>query len=199
MCELHRRTKCVSYTGQNVWATQEDKMCELHRRAKCVSYTGGQNVSATQKGKMCELHRRVKCVSYTGGQNVWATQEDKMCELHRRTKCVSYTGGQNRHRPTQFERGTPSENGLLKRLGRNGKTQTLADLIRSYAISYLRNFQNVKRIKKKKKYFCNVQWDERGGRILLSDDTGGQAVMLQPIRFQCVEVWISNTLPCMHV
>ena len=32
--------------------------------------------------------------------------------------------------------------------------------------------------------------DEGGGRILLGDNTGGRAVMLRPIRFQCVGVWI---------
>jgi hypothetical protein len=32
----------------------------------------------------------------------------------------------------------------------------------------------------------NVQWDEGSGRILLGDNTGGGAVMLQPIWFQCV-------------
>jgi hypothetical protein len=70
-------------------------------------------------------------------------------------KCVSYTGEQNMHRPTKFKRRTSTENGRLKRLGRNGKTQKLADLIQSYAISYLRNFQNVKQIKKIFFLTCN--------------------------------------------
>jgi hypothetical protein len=32
------------------------------------------------------------------------------------------------------------------------------------------------------------QRDEGGGRILLGDNTGGRAVMLLPIMFQCVEI-----------
>jgi hypothetical protein len=35
-----------------------------------------------------------------------------------------------------------------------------------------------------------AQLDERGGRILLGDKTNGGAVMLRPINFQCVAVWI---------
>jgi hypothetical protein len=42
-----------------------------------------------------------------------------------------------------------------------------------------------------------AQWDESGGRILLGDNTGGEAVMLRPIRFQCVGAWISAGLPGM--
>jgi len=33
-----------------------------------------------------------------------------------------------------------------------------------------------------------------GGRILLSDDTFGEAVVLRPIRFHFIEVWISTGL-----
>jgi hypothetical protein len=32
--------------------------------------------------------------------------------------------------------------------------------------------------------------NEGGGRIMLSVSRGGGAVMLRPIRFQCVGVWI---------
>jgi hypothetical protein len=44
-----------------------------------------------------------------------------------------------------------------------------------------------------------AQLDEHGGRILLGDNTGGRAVMLRPIRFQCVGVWMSVCLPCTYV
>jgi quinol-cytochrome oxidoreductase complex cytochrome b subunit len=45
-----------------------------------------------------------------------------------------------------------------------------------------------------------AQWDEGSGRILLGDNTGGGAVMLQPIRFQCVGVCFSLGLfsVCMY-
>lgn len=33
-----------------------------------------------------------------------------------------------------------------------------------------------------------------GGRILLGDDTFGEAVVLRPIRFHCTGVWISTGL-----
>ena len=33
-----------------------------------------------------------------------------------------------------------------------------------------------------------AQWDERGGRRLLGDNTGGGAVTLRPIRLQCARV-----------
>jgi hypothetical protein len=36
-----------------------------------------------------------------------------------------------------------------------------------------------------------VQWVDRG-RVLLGDDTGYVAIMLLPIRFSCVGIWISN-------
>jgi len=35
-----------------------------------------------------------------------------------------------------------------------------------------------------------TQWDERGGKIALGDDIGGGEVMLRPIYFKCVCVWI---------
>jgi hypothetical protein len=37
--------------------------------------------------------------------------------------------------------------------------------------------------------------DEGGIRILLGDNTGGGAVMLRPIKFRCVGIWISTGLP----
>jgi hypothetical protein len=46
------------------------------------------------------------------------------------------------------------------------------------------------------------QWDEGGGRILLDDNTGEGAVMLRPIRFQCLEFswsWISWTPLYIHI
>jgi len=41
-----------------------------------------------------------------------------------------------------------------------------------------------------------TQWDEGGGRILLGDNTGGEAVSLRPISFQCEGVWIFLTQVC---
>jgi hypothetical protein len=35
-----------------------------------------------------------------------------------------------------------------------------------------------------------AQWDENGGRVLLGDDACGGVIMLRPIRFHCVAVWI---------
>jgi hypothetical protein len=37
-----------------------------------------------------------------------------------------------------------------------------------------------------------AQREEGGGRRLLGDNTGGGAVMLWPISFQCIGVWISS-------
>jgi hypothetical protein len=41
-------------------------------------------------------------------------------------------------------------------------------------------------------FYCGNESATRrsGGRILPGDYTGGEAVMLRPIRFQCVGVWI---------
>ena len=44
----------------------------------------------------------------------------------------------------------------------------------------------------------NVQLDEDGGRILQCDNRGGGTVILRPIRFQCVGVWMSTGLPCTY-
>ena len=44
-----------------------------------------------------------------------------------------------------------------------------------------------------------AQGDEGGGRLLLGDNTSGQAVMLQPILFHCVGVCTSNRLPRLKV
>ena len=41
-----------------------------------------------------------------------------------------------------------------------------------------------------------AQQDDIGGRILLGDNTGDGAVMMRPIRFQCVGTWISVALLC---
>lgn len=35
-----------------------------------------------------------------------------------------------------------------------------------------------------------AQSEEDGGRIRLGDTTGGEAVILRPIRFQCPGLWI---------
>jgi hypothetical protein len=36
-----------------------------------------------------------------------------------------------------------------------------------------------------------------GGRLLLGDNTGDEAVMLRLIRFNCVGTWVSAGLLCM--
>ena len=41
--------------------------------------------------------------------------------------------------------------------------------------------------------------DEGGGRILLGDNIGGEAVMLQPIRLQCAGFRISAGLHCIYM
>jgi hypothetical protein len=43
------------------------------------------------------------------------------------------------------------------------------------------------------------QWDERGGRILLGENTGGGAVMRGPIRFKRVAARNLNAFPYIHV
>jgi hypothetical protein len=43
-----------------------------------------------------------------------------------------------------------------------------------------------------------AQRDEFGGRILLGYDTGEGAVMVRPIRFRCVGIWISTGLPYVY-
>lgn len=51
-------------------------------------------------------------------------------------------------------------------------------------------------------FLCGMkaEWDEGDGRILLGDNTSGEAVILQPLRVQCVEVLISTGLQgvCMY-
>lgn len=44
-----------------------------------------------------------------------------------------------------------------------------------------------------KRFFVELkaQWSEGGRRILLGYNTRDRAVMLLPIRFSCVQVWIS--------
>jgi len=41
--------------------------------------------------------------------------------------------------------------------------------------------------------------DEGCRRMLLGNNTGGGAAMLQPIRFQHVEEWISTGPPCTYI
>lgn len=43
------------------------------------------------------------------------------------------------------------------------------------------------------------QWDERGGRILLGENTGGGAVMRGPIRFKRVAAWNLTVFPYIYV
>jgi len=47
--------------------------------------------------------------------------------------------------------------------------------------------------------FTYGKGDKTDARILLGDNTGGGAVMLRPIRFQCAGVWISAGLACMYI
>ena len=72
--------------------------------------------------------------------------------------------------------------------------------ISSYAISGVRSFQNV-RIRngnifwKGAEFFhagMKAHWDEGGGRILMGDNTGGEAVTMWPVTFQCGWGWIST-------
>jgi hypothetical protein len=44
-----------------------------------------------------------------------------------------------------------------------------------------------------------AQRNQGDGRILLGDNTGCGAVMLRPIRFQCVGIWNSTGLPLLHI
>ena len=44
-----------------------------------------------------------------------------------------------------------------------------------------------------------AQLDEHGLRLLLGDNKGGGEVMLRPIRFQCVGVWMSVCLPFTYI
>ena len=44
-----------------------------------------------------------------------------------------------------------------------------------------------------------AEWDAGGGRIVLGDTTGGWAVILRPVRFHCVEAWISTRLPFVYI
>ena len=75
------------------------------------------------------------------------------------------------------------------------KGQTLADLRNSKKINDKWNnniFETlatffIARIKAK--------WDKCGGRILLGDNTDGGEVMLLPMRFQRIEIWVSTGLP----
>lgn len=44
-----------------------------------------------------------------------------------------------------------------------------------------------------------ARWDECSGRMLLGDNTAGGAVMLRPIRFQCVGIRIWVGFPCIYI
>lgn len=43
-----------------------------------------------------------------------------------------------------------------------------------------------------------VQSDKGGGRIPLGDNTGGRVVMLRPMSFHYVRVWMPTGLPCIY-
>jgi hypothetical protein len=85
--------------------------------------------------------------------------------------------------------------------------QTLLDLnaISSYAVSVLCNLNQAKKteimifLDTALSFFLTgikAQLDEGGGRILLGDDTSGEAVMLSPIGLQFVGFRISAGLHC---
>jgi len=44
-----------------------------------------------------------------------------------------------------------------------------------------------------------AEWVSSEGRILLGDNIGDTVVPLQPVRFQCVGVWISTGLSCVYM
>ena len=44
-----------------------------------------------------------------------------------------------------------------------------------------------------------AQWHQGGRRILLGDNTGGGAIMLQPIKFHCVGDQVSTGLPSVNL
>ena len=44
-----------------------------------------------------------------------------------------------------------------------------------------------------------AQCDESGGRILLGDNTGGVAVLLRPIGFRCVVIWLEVGLRVLYL
>jgi hypothetical protein len=39
-------------------------------------------------------------------------------------------------------------------------------------------------------FFKSARRDECGRRVPLGEDTGGKTVMLRPLKFQCVGVWL---------
>jgi hypothetical protein len=41
-----------------------------------------------------------------------------------------------------------------------------------------------------------VQEEKDGEKILLSDNTNSEAIMLQLVRFWSIGVWVSTLLPC---
>ena len=43
------------------------------------------------------------------------------------------------------------------------------------------------------------QRDERSERILVGGDTGCGAVVLLPVKFHCVGVWVSRGVICIHI
>jgi hypothetical protein len=61
----------------------------------------------------------------------------------------------------------------------------------------LQDFYRKKKVTHAKFFLAGMKakWDEAGGRILLGDNTGGRIVLLQPIRFKWVGVWIATGLP----
>jgi len=71
----------------------------------------------------------------------------------------------------------------------------------SYAISDLHSFKEVKSLEISVEFFLvgiKVQTDKGSGRILLGDNTVDRVVMLQPIRFHYVGVWMATGQPCIY-
>lgn len=80
--------------------------------------------------------------------------------------------------------------------------QALPDLRNSaYVISDLRNSKKKQTFLKRMPYLPLQEWKQwdKNDRILLSDNTGGRAIALWLIRFQCVGIWISTGLCWIYI
>jgi hypothetical protein len=74
-------------------------------------------------------------------------------------------------------------------------------VISSYEISELCNKINPFLEKRAEILLADMkeQWDERGGRILLGENTGGGAVMRGPIRFKRVAAGNLTVFPYIYI
>jgi hypothetical protein len=48
-------------------------------------------------------------------------------------------------------------------------------------------------------FFKCAQRDECGRRVLLGENTGGKAVMLRQLMFQCFDIWLLNGVPYIYI